>query len=102
MSYNYDKKPLKVNEGDYTYCPYVKVPNHFKYTGIDTPRDLNGQYVNENCVQNLSSRNPPSGFGVNTCKNSKPIHLNFSVQSNCYHDNQCMNKIETCMDPFIE
>lgn len=102
MNNNYYKKVLKVNEGDYTHCPYIKIPHNFKNTGVDTPRDLNGEYVNINCVPNLSSRNPPTGFGINTCKNNKPIHLNFNIESKCYSDNQCMNKIETCYDPLIE
>lgn len=42
MNYNYYKNTLKVNEGDYTHCPYIKIPNNFKNTGVDTPRDLNG------------------------------------------------------------
>lgn len=107
MNYSYQNKPLKVNEGDSTYCPYIKVPNNLKYTGIETPRDLNGQYLNEICVPNLSDRNMHPSFGKNTCINSKPIHLNFSVQSNgpvqsnCHYDNECKNKIETCLDPYM-
>ena len=108
MNYSYKNKPLIVNKGDSTYCPYIKMPhNNFKYTGSDTPRDLNGNPLKEVCLPNLSDRNMNPSFGKNTCINSKPIHLNFSiqsnsqVQSNCYSDNECKHKIKTCLDPYM-
>lgn len=104
MNYSYKNKPLIVNEGDSTYCPYIKMPNNnFKYTGIDTPRDLNGNPLKEVCLPNFSDRNMHLSFGKNTCRNSKPIHLNFDlgIESNCYHENECKQKIENCLDPYM-
>jgi len=99
MNYQNFTKPLKVSEGDYTHCPYIKIPNPFINTPIETPRNLNGEPVKELCVPNLSERNPPSGFGINTCKNNKPIHLNFDIYSECYVDTQCKQKMDTCYNP---
>ena len=102
MNNYYPNKPLKVNEGDNTYCSYVKIPNIFINTPVQTPRDLNGNPVKELCVPNFSSIYPPGGsFGKNICKNSKPIHLSFDfgIESNCYYESECKEKIETCMYP---
>lgn len=101
MNYQYFREPLKVNEGDATYCPYVKIPNPFINSPIETPRDMNGNKFKELCVPNLSNRKTPNGYGMNNCKNNKPVHLNFNIKSNCYSDNTCQTEMKTCYDPYM-
>ena len=95
------RKPLKVSDDKPVYCPYIKADNIFKnISGVPTPRQISGAPVEKICLPNLSSRNPPDGFGKNLCKNNSPYHISFFGDSNeCYSDTRCTNKLNTCLDP---
>lgn len=97
-------KPLKVNNNDEVYCPYIKIDNNYKNTPIPQPKTLIGAPVEKICVPNFSSRNPDKSFGKNICKQNLPYHLSFfeKEKSDCYRDNNCTQYLDTCLDPLVE
>ena len=105
MSLQYFETPLQVQNYDATVCPYVKIKNKYINTPVPQPQHLNGKPVEHICTMNLSDRMMIPGFGLNYCENNKPVHLNFNEKSHCYAtENDCYqdNKIETCMDPYMQ
>lgn len=107
MNYQYYEQPLKVENNNQVYCPYVKTPNLLANTPVPQPQTLDGKHLKEVCVPNLSYRGPViKGFGNNICQNNQPVHLNFASNlpkqpQECYSDNTCSQKLETCYDPYI-
>jgi len=99
MNYQYFEKPLITGNNKPAYCPYTKVKNSVNYQ--PQPQTLNGKHLNEICVPNLSDRMYIPGYGLNICNNNKPIHLNFNEKSECFSDNMCQNKLNTCYDPLM-
>lgn len=97
-------KPLKVNNKDEVYCPYIKTDNIFKnISGVPTPQTLTGAPVKQICIPNLSSRNPPLGYGQNICEKNTPHHISFYGESTkCYSDSICTKEMKTCYDPLVE
>ena len=97
---------VKVNNNDSVYCPYVKSSTFPRNTNLPVPQNMNGETLNEICIPNFSDRlrnnseMANSSFGINICKNNNPVHINFEQTSNCYIDNQCKQKLNTCMDPY--
>lgn len=104
MNYQYFEEPLKVQNNQSVYCPYVKVTNKYINTPLPQPQKLNGNPVTELCLPNLSDRMYIPGFGLNYCKNNKPIHLNFREKSECYSTPTCeeSTKLNTCYDPYMQ
>ena len=105
MQYQYYEEPLKVQNGDQVYCPYIKTKNTLANTSVPQPQTLDGKHLNEVCIPNLSYRGPViEGFGNNICKNNTPVHLNFATnlqKPECYSENTCSKKLETCYDPYM-
>lgn len=88
----YLNKPVKVSNNSFVYCPYIKSNNVLK-NASNVP-------VDKICLPNLSSKNPPEGFGKNICKNNSPYHISFIGDKNeCYEDNQCTQKLSKCLKP---
>jgi hypothetical protein len=101
---NANSGPMNANSGPYrpAYCPYVKINNPFKNDPVSQPRTIDGKTLDKVCVPNLSDRMYIPGYGYNYCENGKPVHLNFYDKSACYHDSQCLHKINTCYDPYMQ
>lgn len=98
----YFEKPLETKEGNPVSCPYIKKPNLWKNTPVPHTQTLQGEPFSEQCVPNFQDRMLVPGFGMNVCSNSKPTHLNFNLKSECYSDNMCQNKMNTCYDPYMQ
>ena len=100
----YFVEPIETKESNPVACPYIKIKNEWANTPVPHNTTLQGTSLLHNCVPNLNDRNPPLGFGTNICK-SKPVHLSFNnnkeYDHECYSDNMCAHKIETCYDPIL-
>lgn len=97
-------KPLKVNNNDEVYCPYIKIDNNSKNIPTPQPKTLNGAPVDKMCVPNFSSKNLTINGEKNICKQNLPYHLSFfeKEKSDCYRDNNCTQYLDTCLDPLVE
>jgi hypothetical protein len=98
----YFEKPLKTQNKNPAYCPYITVNNTFKNTPVPQPQTMNGAPLDKICVPNLSDRMYIPGFGLNVCEKNRPVHLNFYEKSECYSDSACTNKITNCEDPYMQ
>jgi len=96
--------PVKVNNGQSVYCPYILADNIFKnVSGVPTPQTLLGAPVDKICIPNLSDRKPPLGYGKTECKKNSPYYISFFGGPNqCYADPLCNQKLKTCYDPLVE
>tara|TARA_B110000027_G_C15958843_1_gene228923 strand:- start:319 stop:639 length:321 start_codon:yes stop_codon:yes gene_type:complete len=85
-------------------CPYIKIKNKLINTPIPQAQNLNGEHTQNLCVPNLSDRMIIPGYGLNYCKNNKPIHLNFDEKSDCYSKPGCnqKDKMRRCIDPYMQ
>lgn len=102
MNLQYFENPLKVQNGNAVSCPYVKTKNKFINTPVPQLQTFSGKPVEHSCVPNLSDRMMIPGFGLNYCDKNKPTHLNFNEKSECFTDNACSVKMETCYDPYMQ
>ena len=98
----YFEKPLETKNGNPVSCPYVKLSNQWINTPVPHEQTLQGKPLTDVCVPNFSDRMLVPGFGMNVCDKNKPIHLNFNTKSECFSDNMCQNKINTCYDPYMQ
>ena len=106
LNYQYVDKPLKVNIGDTALCNYSIQSNPFAGTPVPQNQTINGQDLSTACLPTFNSRNNPEGFGHSVCKNKSngpgPVHISFDgKESNCYSDNACTQKINTCYDTLL-
>ena len=98
----YFEKPLEVTNGNAVSCPYVlKKKPQWSNTPVPHEETLQGKSLDKDCVPNFQDRMYLPGFGLNYCSNNKPVHLNFNEKSECFSDNMCQNKMETCYDPYM-
>ena len=95
------REPTKTSENNSVYCPYIKSKN---IPGRNSPTDLNGTPLDEVCLPNLSSGSIYNPVGRNVCKNNVPNHVSFmdidNNNNNCYSDNMCKNKMNTCLNAY--
>ncbi len=96
----YFKEPLKTVENNPVACPYIKIKSKWNNTPIPHEQNMYGESLKEVCVPNVQSDMYVPGFGMNTCKQNTPVHLNFNVKSNCYWDNRCTQHMKTCYQPY--
>ena len=106
LSHNRFIPATKVNNDSAVYCPFIKTSTFPRNTNLPLPQNMNGEVPNEICLPNFSDRlrrtseMANSSFGENICKKNNPVHIRFGEESQCYSDNNCTQKMNTCLDSY--